>query len=138
MPKMNHKPITKKIGIIEKLKNNIKKNIEIIFITLTAIFFFPLIQISQFLPFAYWDAFTDQYAQLRGLSTTWKDFPGNIFYSFFIDKLQFRPISIMLFNIQYLIFGGEFWAWYLVKWVVFFSCGVILYLLIKQLLHIKS
>lgn len=123
---------TEPINHIKKLTINLKKQAEVFFIAFTFIFYFPLFQISQFLPFAYWDAFTDQYAQLKGFSTEWSSLPGNIFYSFFLDKVQFRPISVTLFNLQYLIFKGEFWAWYLLKWIIFFACAAILYLLIKK------
>ncbi len=115
-----------------KLFAFIKNKYLLIFILFSIIFYFPLFQISQFLPFAYWDAFTDQYAQLNGFATEWNYFIKNIIHAIFFDKVQFRPLSILIFNLQYLIFNGEFWAWYFLKWIMFSSCCILLYHILNR------
>lgn len=132
MPKIQPYPQHLETGKFQRLIKGIAQRGTVFFIAFAFIFYYPLFQISQFLPFAYWDAFTDQYAQLNGLSTKWESLPGNIFYSFFLDRIQFRPISVTIFNLQYLVFKGEFWAWYLLKWSMFIACCFILYKLIKK------
>lgn len=71
------------------------------------------------LPFAPWDWLMTPYYQLQGDAFTWSGFFKNIHFVFFDDKIQFRPIASLITNFQYLIFKGEFWAWYTIKWIVF-------------------
>lgn len=86
-----------------------------------AVYSLPFLM-SLSLPFAYWDWLMTSYYQLRGLGHDWQELFRNILFVWFQDGVQFRPITAMIVNLQYLVFGGEFWLWYLTKWVVFAAC----------------
>lgn len=97
-----------------------------LFFVLLAIYFFPII-ISLNLPFAKWDWLNTDTYQMREKIYSFSDIFSNIFFSLFIDTVQFRPVSTLITNLNYLIFEGEFWIWYLIKWLVFFYCIHLIY-----------
>src|SRR5450759_1491526 len=101
-----------------------QKNIRfgrIILVISSVIYSLPFF-LSLALPFAYWDWLLTPYYQLRGQAHLWSQLPANILFSFLYDPIQFRPVTAILTNLQYLILGGEFWIWYIIKWIVFAAC----------------
>lgn len=95
--------------------------LRVLFAIAAAVYALPLL-VSISLPFAYWDWLMTPYYQLRENAHEWGALFGNVVFTFFQDGIQFRPVSTILINLQYLIFRGEFWLWYLVKWLVFAAC----------------
>lgn len=89
--------------------------------------FLPIFFLSLQLPFAYWDWLMVPYYQLQGNVYEWRDLFNNLFFSFFKDTIQFRPISTLILNINYLLFGGEFWLFYIFKWTIFILTITFLY-----------
>jgi len=96
-----------------------RKAIALYFLLLVVPLYFPPFLLSMDLPFAYWDWLMTPYYQLNGHAFEWAALPANIRTAFLSDPVQFRPLTEVWVNLQYLVFGGEFWAWYLVKWGVF-------------------
>ncbi|MGD2180259.1 hypothetical protein [Lusitaniella coriacea] len=95
---------------------------------------FPFL-LSQNLPFAYWDWLMVPYYQLQGDAVTPSKVPQNLFFSLFLDEVQFRPLAAFLTNLQYIILKGEFWAWYLIRWAIF---GLTIYLIYKIIIEITK
>ncbi len=98
------------------------------------LYFFPML-LSISLPFAYWDWLMAPYYQLREQAFEWSELADNIVFSTFSDPVQFRPLAAIWLNLQYLIFRGEFWAFYLAKWLVF---GVTIYYVFRSTLTITK
>ncbi|MDY7015770.1 MAG: hypothetical protein SVX43_19680 [Cyanobacteriota bacterium] len=95
---------------------------------------FPFL-LSLNLPFAYWDWLMVPYYQLQGDAVTPSQVPHNLFFSLFLDKVHFRPLAAFLTNLQYVVFKGEFWAWYLTRWVIF---GLTVYFIYKTIIQITG
>src|SRR5581483_6441850 len=92
-------------------------------LSLTALFWAPVILLSVSLPFAYWDYLMIPYYCFQGTGAEIQPIWKNLVHSIFFDSIQYRPIGAFIQNVQYLAFGGEFWAWFLVKWLAFFGTG---------------
>ncbi len=94
---------------------------------IAAIYYLPVIGVSLSLNYPYWDAFSIPFVCLKPPEYGFKPILANLIYSVFTDKIQYRPTSVFIMNMNYLLFGGEFWAWYLVRWTVFFTTACLLY-----------
>jgi len=99
-------------------------------------FSLPLVLISFTRPFAWWDYLTTlarrtpdasefgfaiwgvytPYDFTQPLSLLW-----NYRYHLFSDPVVMRPTLGLLYHLQGLVFGGEFWLWYLFKWAAEFT-----------------
>lgn len=102
----------------------------IILVISSAIYTLPFF-LSLALPFAYWDWLLTPYYQLRGQAHLWSQLPANILFAFLYDPIQFRPVTAILTNLQYLILGGEFWIWYIIKWIVFAASIYLIFTLVR-------
>lgn len=81
----------------------------------------PLVLASLTLPFGWTDHFaaigmymTDGCCSLGFL------LPNLIWHLFYSDFVV-RPTATLFYSLQFLLFGGEFWLWFLVKWMVKFA-----------------
>jgi hypothetical protein len=89
--------------------------------------------VSLSLPYAYWDWLMAYHYQLRGKAFLWSDLPANIWFVFFKDPVEFRPLSAIALNLQYLIFKGEFWLWYVTKWALLAACVGLIFAAVRRL-----
>lgn len=85
---------------------------------LKIVYLLPLI-LSLSIPFASWDYLNVPDYQLQGDAFSFSRILPNLANSLFIDRVQFRPVSSIFGNLQYALFGGEFWIWYLIRWLTF-------------------
>lgn len=76
----------------------------------------PLILASLALPFGLWDYLTAPNIYLPDKSFTFLSVIGNYFHNIFYLTPTVRPTTTLLLNIEYWLFGGQFWLWYVVRW----------------------
>jgi hypothetical protein len=81
----------------------------------------PLVLASLTRPFALWDYLTAQTTLQLGDPFSPAQFFRNCLHNFFQATPTARPVNATLTNLHYLVLGGEFWAWYLVKWAAKFA-----------------
>ena len=82
----------------------------------------PLILASLARPFGTWDYFTAPDLYLPYGTTGFLNAVRNYAHNVLKPTATVRPTYAMIINLQYLILGGEFWLWYLVKWALKFAC----------------
>ncbi|MBS1827766.1 MAG: hypothetical protein JST93_20820 [Acidobacteria bacterium] len=84
-------------------------------------FIVPLALASMYRPFAFWDYFTSGDLFHYGRPIAWGTLVGNAAHQFLTGTFVVRPVTTFLYDLQVLVFGGEFWLWYAVKWAAFFA-----------------
>jgi hypothetical protein len=91
----------------------------------------PLVLFSLTLPFGMWDYFTlPEIAWGRnGIDHIFK----NYFYSLLTNDIAFRPSYYLLQNIQYKLFEGQFWMWFLFKWAAKFLAIYLVWRILEKL-----
>jgi len=78
---------------------------------------FPLLLTSLALPFAWWDSLTFPTVVWNGRAPeTLRELPGIYHYTLLLGQAHFRPNCFALVALSYVLFGGEFWLWYIVRW----------------------
>ena len=82
-------------------------------------FLVPLILASVARPFALWDYFTSTGLFHKGLPIEWGTLFSNSVHHLLTGQYVIRPTAVFLYDLQTLLFGGEFWLWYLLKWTAF-------------------
>ncbi len=82
-------------------------------------FLVPLLLASLARPFGLWDYFTAPGLFHKGRPIEWGTLFGNALHNLFTGQYVIRPTAVFLYDLQTLIFGGEFWLWYLLKWTAF-------------------
>jgi hypothetical protein len=83
-------------------------------------FLLPLVLDSLYRPFALWDHLTSAELFHFGLPIEWRRLASNAFHHLLTGTFVVRPTTAFLYDLQVLLFGGEFWLWYAVKWT---ACG---------------
>ncbi len=104
----------------------LRKTVVAAFCLLAAVYYLPLIGVTLSLNFPYWDVLGVPYYCFKP-PYVFKSVVENLSYGLFADPLQYRPTYVLLCNLQYLWFGGELWAWYLVRWLTFFATAGLLF-----------
>lgn len=93
-------------------------------------FLIPLLLASIARPFALWDYFTSGGMFHHGRPIEWGTLAGNYFYNLLTGAYVIRPSVVLLYDLQTLVFGGEYWLWYIVKWIAFgITVGLVVALL---------
>lgn len=82
-------------------------------------FLLPLLLASLARPFALWDYFTSTGLFHKGRPIEWGTLLSNALHNLLTGQYVIRPTAVFLYDLQTLIFGGEFWLWYLLKWAAF-------------------
>lgn len=101
-------------------------------------FIVPLFLVSVTRPFGWWDYLTtlakatsdaSEFGfKLQGIYTPFEYSETgavlrNYTHHMFRDVVVLRPTLALLFHLQGLVFGGEFWLWYLLKWTAEFGAA---------------
>ncbi|MCZ2146288.1 MAG: hypothetical protein LC126_00765 [Bryobacterales bacterium] len=79
-------------------------------------FLIPLFFASLTRGFGWWDYFTGDMTFHYGQPTTWGNLVGNYVQALFSGVYVVRPTWSLMNDLQTLVFGGEFWLWYCLKW----------------------
>lgn len=82
-------------------------------------FLIPLVLASLARPFALWDYFTSTGLFHKGRPIEWGTLLSNAYHHLTTGEYIIRPTAVFLYDLQTLLFGGEFWLWYLLKWAAF-------------------
>jgi hypothetical protein len=99
-----------------------------------AILLAPLVLTALLLPFGPWDWLTTPQLYLGTTSqlTPWTAVYNAIRISVQSDFL-FRPTSAALVGVEYSLFGGYFWAFYIIKWLVHLGCVCLVVAILRRL-----
>jgi hypothetical protein len=94
----------------------------------------PLVLATLLLPFGPWDWLTTPQLYLGTTSqlAPWTVVCNAIRISVESDFL-FRPTSAALVGVEYSLFGGQFWAFYLIKWLVHLGCVCLVVAILRRL-----
>ncbi|MCC6365265.1 MAG: hypothetical protein IT165_17255 [Bryobacterales bacterium] len=79
-------------------------------------FLIPLFFASLTRGFGWWDYFTADMVFHYGRPVTWGNLVGNYLQPLFWGSYVVRPTWSLMYDLQTLLFGGEFWLWYCLKW----------------------
>lgn len=79
-------------------------------------FLAPLFLASMARGFGWWDYFTLDLTLHYGRPVTWGNLLANYLQGLFSGGYVVRPTWALLSDLQTLLFGGEFWQWYVLKW----------------------
>ena len=96
-------------------------------------FIVPLVLASLYRPFAFWDYFTSGDLFHYGRAVEWGTLVSNAVHQFLTGTFVVRPTISFLYDLQALVFGGEFWLWYAVKWTAFFTAVWVLVKLLERM-----
>ena len=123
---------------INKKISSLRINQESLYWLLLKIFYLLPVLLSISMPFASWDYLNVTNYQLQGNAFNFAGVITNFAHSLFLDRVQFRPISAALGNIQYVMFGGEFWIWYVIRWISFWVMLKNFYIVLTHLKFSKA
>ncbi len=96
-------------------------------------FLLPLVLDSLYRPFALWDYLTAADLFHFGLPIEWRRLAGNAFHHLLTGTFVVRPSTALLYDLQVLLFGGEFWIWYLVKWAALGASAGLAVILMRRM-----
>ncbi|MFN7933960.1 MAG: hypothetical protein U0R19_11560 [Bryobacteraceae bacterium] len=96
-------------------------------------FLIPLLLASLARPFALWDYFTSTGLFHKGRPIEWGTLLSNTVHHLATGQYVIRPTAVFLYDLQTLLFGGEFWLWYLLKWAAFAASVCLVWDLLKRL-----
>jgi hypothetical protein len=89
--------------------------------TYFAYFVVPLILASLARPFGFWDYLTDSDVFHYEIPIQWSTLIPNSWNHFVTANYILRPVTVFIYDLQVLLFGGQFWLWYAVKWAAYFG-----------------
>ncbi len=95
-----------------------------------AVFLGPLLLASMSRPFAWWDLLTLPHL-FHGLPVSWENLlPG--YWRAFHNAYIVRPTTAVMHDLQMLLFHGQFWLWYVFKWVAMGGALVVVARLLRD------
>ncbi len=101
-----------------RLSTSVLTNVALsVFVGECAMLILPLVVASLARPFALWDYFTGIAGYLPFDPFDVRNILRNYYYNLFDVPSLVRPTYALLLNLQYACFGGEFWLFYVVKWL---------------------
>lgn len=113
---MDSIPPPAKVSIVDSLLESSRRHRSVLVALYFAWFTIPLILASITRPIALWDYLT--MANLfNGSAITWANIVPNCVHHTLTNNYIIRPSVCLLFDLQTLLFGGEFWLWYCLKWI---------------------
>ena len=86
-------------------------------LTYFALFLLPVVLATLTFPFAWMDHLAAIPLYLKYGCCSFKEVLPNFYWNWFHSQYV-RPTAAALYSIQYAAFGGEFWLWFVVRWVV--------------------
>ncbi|MBL8218086.1 MAG: hypothetical protein JNL62_02595 [Bryobacterales bacterium] len=96
-------------------------------------FLAPLLLASVYRPIALWDYLTSPDLLHFGRPITWLTLIPNTFFHLLNNTFIVRPTVSVLYDLQTLVFGGEFWLWYCVKWCAFLASVYLVTAILRHL-----
>ncbi|MFN7934240.1 MAG: hypothetical protein U0R19_12990 [Bryobacteraceae bacterium] len=93
----------------------------------------PLVLASLYRPLAFWDYLTSADLFHFGRPIEWGTLLSNSVHQFVTGTYVVRPTVTFLYDLQALLFGGEFWLWYAVKWAALFVAMWVVVLLLGRM-----
>ncbi|MBL8173227.1 MAG: hypothetical protein JNK48_01070, partial [Bryobacterales bacterium] len=96
-------------------------------------FLLPALLASIVRPFALWDYLTSADLLHFGRPIAWSALLSNLWHHLLVNTYIVRPTVSLLYDLQTLLFGGEFWLWYVVKWAAFVACVLAVTTLLERL-----
>lgn len=98
-----------------------------------SLFVTPLIVASLARPFGFWDYLTDSDVFHWHRAIEWSTLLPNYWLHLSTAAYILRPTTVFLYDLQAILFGGQFWMWYAVKWAAFFTAIWVAVHIVKQL-----
>jgi len=96
-------------------------------------FLAPLFLASVYRPIALWDYLTSPDVLHYGRPITWLALIPNTWLHLLNNTYIVRPTVSFLYDLQTLVFGGEFWLWYCVKWCAFLASVCLVTAILRRL-----
>jgi len=115
------------------VSNRVRLWTKIVVIVYFAALILPLVTASVARPFGWWDYLSTPDLFHYGSPTTAANLVPHYWLALTTHTYLVRPTSALLYDLQYLLFGGEFWIWYLAKWAVKFGAVYLAFLLLRRI-----
>lgn len=96
-------------------------------------FLTPLLLSSIYRPFGSWDYLTSGDLFHFNREIRWTTLLSNYFHHLLTAGYVLRPTIAFLYDLQWLLFGGQFWLWYLVKWAAHLAAALVVVRIAKSL-----
>jgi hypothetical protein len=104
------------LGLRERFEKAVARNRTVLISLYFGWFLIPLFFASLTRGFGWWDYFTGDMVLHYGHPITWGNLVQNYLRPLFAGAYVVRPTWSLMYDLQTLLFGGEFWLWYCVKW----------------------
>ena len=94
----------------------------------------PLFLACLSLPFGWWDWLTvPQTAWHSTAPSSLRELPAIYIYGAFNHRMIFRPNYLLIDALEYTLFGGQFWLWYIAKWIGMLLVVLLVWKLLERL-----